>query len=331
MQQVEDEGDVVVFEDSGDAVLQGAFAVGDDHPGAVVVGVAAGHLGAEVGDEGVLARPQAGPHPFALRAVTTLMPLVRRGCLLVGLLVVEGEEAGDDVVGGAGTRLLAEHAAHGGHLLVVALLALAPPDGLGSRFGLDHGDALAVDRTYQDEFLRLGVAALGALGVERVEVDAGVDDELFGAALGDHHAGGVGEQGHGGVEGCVHRGDDQPALQFVAVAARGQPELGIEGMETGLPRPAVADAAHRDLAEQGDVPAGVGALAAVAQHTLGRSHLHGRADVAVTARVDVGLQRKAHQLTAALLALALDRSQPQLVGGGCGQPAFQLRERRQRR
>jgi hypothetical protein len=78
------------------------------------------------------------------------------------------------------------------------------------------------------------------------------------------------------------------------------------------------------LPNQGDVPAGVGALAAVAQHTLGRTHLHGRADVAVTARVDVGLQRKPHQLTAALLALALDRTQPQLVRGGRGQPAFQL-------
>ncbi len=52
VQEVEHERDVL--EAGDDAALQRALAVGDDHPGVLVVGVAAGHLGLDVVDERVL-------------------------------------------------------------------------------------------------------------------------------------------------------------------------------------------------------------------------------------------------------------------------------------
>jgi hypothetical protein len=52
VQQVEHERDVLEAVD--DTALESAFAVGDDHPGPFVLGVAAGHLGLDVGDERLL-------------------------------------------------------------------------------------------------------------------------------------------------------------------------------------------------------------------------------------------------------------------------------------
>jgi len=53
VEQIEHERHVV--EGGTDPLLEGSLAVGDDHPGVVALPIAPDHLGADVGDEGVLA------------------------------------------------------------------------------------------------------------------------------------------------------------------------------------------------------------------------------------------------------------------------------------
>ncbi len=154
VEEVEHERDVL--EGADDAALQRAFAVGHDHPGSLVVGVAAGHLGLDVVDERVLGGGQARPYPL----VAGLWAL---GALLLGVGV---KEAVDDVLGGSHDRRLAVDGGDGRHPLLVGLLALASAHDPQRAFGLDHRDALAVDRA--DEDLAGGCCdrGAGAGGVE---------------------------------------------------------------------------------------------------------------------------------------------------------------------
>ncbi len=142
VQEVEHERDVL--EGLDHASLQRAFAVGDDHPGPLVLGVAADHLGLDVVDERVLAGGEARPYPLAVRLGTL-------GTINLGVSL---KQAVDHLGRGAHDRRLAVDGGDGRHPFLVGLLALASAHDPQRALGLDHRDALAVDRA--DEYLPSG-------------------------------------------------------------------------------------------------------------------------------------------------------------------------------
>lgn len=134
VQEVEDQGDV--GEGRADPALQCSLAVGDDHPGASVAGVALEHLGLDTVDEGVFVGGQAGPDPLVVRrcAFRALGPLAG------------GEQASEHLLRCAYHRRLAVHSGDRRHPFLVGLLALPAPHYSQGAFGPDHRDAFAVDR-----------------------------------------------------------------------------------------------------------------------------------------------------------------------------------------
>lgn len=321
MEEVEDEGDVL--EEGADALLEGAFAIGDDYPGVVLGGVAAGHLGLDVGDEGVLAGQQAGPDPLVGGA------LARRAGL--GGLGGVGEEALHHGFGGPHQGRLGEHGADRRHALLVSLLALAQPHGAGGPFGLDHGNALAVYGADQDLAVPNSDLGGGPGGVEGVEVGGGFEHELLGAALGDGDAGGVGHQGDGLVEGPADRSPDKSAADLIAVGPGRQLQFGVEGVDAVVARGAVTHTGDRHLPEQGEQATGVGPAVAQPHRAAGAGQHDRRPDVAVAPAVEVGLEQRPHDLPAPLLGPPLDLGHPEALRGGGRQEALQVPERLQPR
>src|SRR5271157_2218981 len=100
-------------------MLQSPFAVGHDDPGFAVRRIATLHLGLHLGDEGILARQQAGPDALLLG------PVIPLAAAAPGRLI---KETLHDSFWRPDIGFLGEHRADGGHALLVALLSPAEPD-----------------------------------------------------------------------------------------------------------------------------------------------------------------------------------------------------------
>jgi hypothetical protein len=119
---------------------------------------------------------------------------------------------------GAHPRDTAEDRGHCRHSFAIGLLALAGPYRPFCPLGLDHGNALAVHRRYQD---RAGIQFWGVLLVESVKVLGGIKEHFFQTALGNRHAGNLGDAHDGLMERTLHRSPDGTLLQLVRKRAGG--------------------------------------------------------------------------------------------------------------
>ncbi len=207
-------------------------------------------------------------------------------------------------MGGSGHGRLAVHRGDGRHPLLVGLLALATPDHAQRAFGLDHRDALAIDRADEDLAAARFHRGLGALGVERVEVNGGLAHELLGRALGHAHPGHLADQRDRLVKRPADHAADQPPLALIAVDPLRQAQLDIKRMQRLMSGSAVADARDPQLAEQGQHRAGVGPLVGQAQRPpvmrIGGEDDR-RAEITVAAGVHMCLQLQARELPGAAL------------------------------
>jgi hypothetical protein len=152
---------------------------------------------------------------------------------------------GDDVVGSAGRGIGVEDAGQGGHPFAVRLLARSepgahrPPGGPvgfegGGPQGLGpHDNALAVE--LQDQEGVGGRRQRDLVLVEGVDVPGGFDDEVFGLAFAQHLPAPPLDRRLGLVVGTADGfGDRQPA-QAVRVAACGQGQGPVGGVDAGQP------------------------------------------------------------------------------------------------
>jgi len=84
--------------------------------------------------------------------------------------------------------------------------------------GLDHRNALAIDRRHEDGAVRrFG----GAFLIKGVKVQSRIPQNFLQAALGDRNAGEIGDGLDRFVKGVLHRRLDQTPLQFVGERTRG--------------------------------------------------------------------------------------------------------------
>src|SRR5207247_1457947 len=77
------------------------------------------HLGLHLGDEGILAQKQAGPHPLLLRPVIAFGWVRFRGL---------GKQTLDHRLGCPDIRFLGKHRTHGGHAFLVSLFSPSESD-----------------------------------------------------------------------------------------------------------------------------------------------------------------------------------------------------------
>ena len=148
----------------------------------------------------------------------------------------------------------------------VATVAILPVDfltlGESHRWlraaGLDHRNALAIDRCHQDGTDR---RFRGTFPIKSVKIVSRIPQYLLQAALGDRNAGEVGDGVDGFGEGILHRGLDQAARQFVGERAGGQGESLVEWIDAGCAGSGVAHA--DDIHRSKDGFEGAGAEAAM--------------------------------------------------------------------
>jgi hypothetical protein len=104
--------------------------------------------------------------------------------------------------------------------------------------GLDHGNALAINRRHQN---RAWGVRQGALTVEGVKVVSRIRQDLFQAALGNGYAGQLSDGQNRFQERVLHGGFDQAPLKLVGEGSRGQGQRAIERINA---RCAIAGVAH---------------------------------------------------------------------------------------
>jgi hypothetical protein len=184
---------------------------------------------------------------------------------------------------------LKEDGRNGRHALLLTLLTLAQPDGFRGRFAFYHGNALAVDR--RDEELTYIALPGVAFLVEGLKVDAGIEHDLLGAALGNEDTVQIREHADRLVEwpldGCLCH----TPLDLVAVDSLRELKLGIERVDPSTAWQSVSHAGNGDLAEDGDQSARAEASVAIEERAaVGGPYPYHRVPVPGAASVDVLLK-----------------------------------------
>src|SRR5439155_705153 len=173
--------------------------------------------GGHLANHGSLAFDEAGPHPLVLRSW--------RRALASASGWLPAEKAFHHLLGSANPRCSYEHRGHRGHLLAVGLLSLGQSYRPLSPFGLDHGNALAVD-------------VLGSLL-----------KDFFDAAHGNRRTGDFRNALAGFPERSLHRCLDHALLQLIRERACWQLQSFIQRMDARGARPAVAHSLDLDGAK----------------------------------------------------------------------------------
>src|SRR5438876_6313506 len=127
---------------------------------------------------------------------------------------------------------------------LVSRTARCPP------FGLDHGNALAVDGRYQNR-TRTGRRWGCALDIEGVEVLGSLLKDFFDAAHGNRRTGDFRNALAGFPERSLHRCLDHALLQLIRERACWQLQSFIQRMDARGARPAVAHSLDLDGAKDG--------------------------------------------------------------------------------
>src|SRR5256884_539217 len=160
------------------------------------------------------------------------------------------EKAFHHLLGSANPRCSYEHRGLRGHLLAVGLLSLGQSYRPLSPFGLDHGNALAVDGRYQNR-TRTGRRWGCALDIEGVEVLGSLLKDFFDAAHGNRRTGDFRNALAGFPERSLHRCLDHALLQLIRERACWQLQSFIQRMDARGARPAVAHSLDLDGAKDG--------------------------------------------------------------------------------
>jgi hypothetical protein len=105
-------------------------------------------------------------------------------------------------------------------------LSLGEPCRRSRSIGLDHGNALAIDRRHQN---RAGGRRRDAFLIEDVKVSGRIQQQFFQAALGNRQAGEVGDAINRFLESALHRRLDQPSLQLVREHTAGKASAASKG------------------------------------------------------------------------------------------------------
>src|SRR5882672_6157652 len=154
--QIQDQGDIEFLVHSN---LESTLTVSQGEARRGLRGIAAVHLFSHLLDNGGLALEQTCPYSLVLRAWGRR----RLGRCRAG----GGEKAFDDLLWGPHPRRAGEDGSDRGHSFLIGLLALGQPCSGLCAARLDHGNALAIDRRYQN---RSGGSGHRALLVESVKV-----------------------------------------------------------------------------------------------------------------------------------------------------------------
>jgi hypothetical protein len=256
--EVEDDrdGDVAAGGLGGDPVDLMVVAVDEGDPGALVLGVAAGGLVEDRGDDVGGGVGDADGEP--------LVPGDRsRGPAWGGRLLVGGGGpvdgvGGDDVAGLAYLGGDGVDGADLGHALAVAFLSSGQPGGqLAAGRGLGGGLAQPIgahDHARgvggQDQHVPVGDLGGAALGVEVVHVDGGPQGQLLQLPTAQPDSGEPGHRVDGRVERAPAGLDRGQAPLPVRVLLRRQVECRVGRVRVALVGGAVGQPGHRHLAKQ---------------------------------------------------------------------------------
>lgn len=194
---------------------------------------------------------------------------------------------------------------------------------MGCAARLDHGNAFAIDRRYQD---RAGGGLGGTLPVKGVKVLSRIRQDLLQAAFGDGNAGQLGDGSNRLQERVLHGGLDQAPLEFVGERTGGQGQHAVQWKDAG---PAGAGVAHADEfhgSKDGGQRAGAKPAMGIDLVAVLLMEAQGGSDIPVAALLQVGLEEQALDLAALGVLLGLDLVKGKLESTGGGQPGLKQGE-----
>jgi len=199
---------------------------------------------------------------------------------------------------------------------------VSPQCGLGAA-QLDHGDAFAIDRGYQD---RAGGGLGGALAVKGVKVLSRIRQDLLQAALGYGDTGQLGNGLNRFQEGVLHRGLNQAPLEFVGERAGGQGQCPVQWKDAGRAGAGVAHTDEFHGSKDGSKRASAKPTMGVEAVAVLLLEAQGAPDIPVASLLQVGLKQQTLDLTSFGLLLGLDLVKGELESAGGCQPGLKQGE-----
>jgi hypothetical protein len=182
--------------------------------------------------------------------------------------------------------------------------------------GLEHGNPLAVHGPHQDP---AGLRLWDTFQVEGVKVLGRLREQFFQAALGNQHAGDLGDGMDGFLEGALHSRLDQTLLQWAGKRTRRQLERLIQRVDAVGAVARVAQAGDPDRSKDGLEGAGAEAPVSIQPWLGGWVNAQSGSHLSVAPLLNAGLEEQSLELPPLVLLLALDLVQGELQGVG-GRP-----------